>query len=619
MSVLTPYSYRTYSGNGMTRDFAVSFPYIVKAHVRVYINWNPDTGVFESEVEPGTGFDWITDTAIRLTVAPPAGKTVSVVRTTPINQRVTEWQAGSPPTAAELTAADEQVLFVVQEFIDRVAIFQGATTGGGGGAVSVNTLNFIQAGTGAIIRSLDSKLKDLVSYNDFSALGHAARINQALAVGNMAYVPRGNYVLEGNVTPTSSGLLIDPATTFSDYSRLRPRGAFSDVGGGVNAWRFQDRVFVGGAVAVTSGSRPVVDGFDIAGDPVGLGSDYLERGAAFLASNAFGGIGGTFATKQSRQYSSVGYSVWASGEAVTVGAKRGYYEKLYTATTSGTTGSTPPNHTVGTASDGGVTWQFDRFTYMASIGLAAVADADVADGHGCWAAYIEGVRRPAGGTLLTTELVVKNKGSLVVNNPYNIMPGGATIGLWMPGGGDATLGPPANPSTCAIAIGRNAATWTRGIVFTSDSLTAEGVAVALAKDHYLAWFAPDESRKADISSIRTSGAAGKSFIQFQDGGVWIGQSDAAGLVVESAAADNSYVRAVAGTGVARLITGSGAANADLQLGAKGAGKIDLASPLQFSYSGFTVAATPGNFTADRYMVVYNSGVPFYIPARLATW
>lgn len=48
---------------------------------------------------------------------------------------------------------------------------------------------------------------------------------------------------------------------------------------------------------------------------------------------------------------------WATGETVAIGDLRYNGTKAYKATTDGTTGTTPPTHTSGTASDGGVTWE----------------------------------------------------------------------------------------------------------------------------------------------------------------------------------------------------------------------------------------------------------------------
>lgn len=52
------------------------------------------------------------------------------------------------------------------------------------------------------------------------------------------------------------------------------------------------------------------------------------------------------------------YTAHGSGQSVTVGIYRTAADKLYRATTAGTTGATPLTHTSGTASDGAVTWQY---------------------------------------------------------------------------------------------------------------------------------------------------------------------------------------------------------------------------------------------------------------------
>ncbi|MBO9431601.1 hypothetical protein [Sulfitobacter sp. R18_1] len=51
---------------------------------------------------------------------------------------------------------------------------------------------------------------------------------------------------------------------------------------------------------------------------------------------------------------------WQSGEAVTAGDTRYNDGIVYSATTSGTTGGTPPTHLSGSVSDGGVDWEWDR-------------------------------------------------------------------------------------------------------------------------------------------------------------------------------------------------------------------------------------------------------------------
>jgi len=168
VSLPLPYSYRTYSGDGSNDVFAVPFPYIVREHVKVFINWTVDDGLFDAELLDGVGFDWVGDTSINTTVPVANTDTISVVRITPIDQRVTQWQAGSPPTAFELTAADEQVLFVVQEFVDRVLVTQG-------------TLNVLVSGEGTITGDGTVVVDNLLSSSATSALSaNQGRILKAL-------------------------------------------------------------------------------------------------------------------------------------------------------------------------------------------------------------------------------------------------------------------------------------------------------------------------------------------------------------------------------------------------------------------------------------------------------
>lgn len=111
-----PYSFRIYQGDGTTRSFSVPFPFISRQHVRVYINWdvNPDTGD-----DVLIDFAWVSNTLISAAVAPGVGETIAVVRETPIDSQVVEWAAGSPPTGFDLNTSDRQILYVVQELLDR--------------------------------------------------------------------------------------------------------------------------------------------------------------------------------------------------------------------------------------------------------------------------------------------------------------------------------------------------------------------------------------------------------------------------------------------------------------------------------------------------------------------
>lgn len=74
----------------------------------------------------------------------------------------------------------------------------------------VNKLQFLQAGAGAVTRSVQSKLREIVSVTDFGAVGDGstddlAAFLAAVATGKDVYVPDGNWRLSAAVTITTSG------------------------------------------------------------------------------------------------------------------------------------------------------------------------------------------------------------------------------------------------------------------------------------------------------------------------------------------------------------------------------------------------------------------------------
>jgi hypothetical protein len=84
---------------------------------------------------------------------------------------------------------------------------------------SASTLSFTQAGTGAVTRTVDSKLKDVVSVKDFGAVGDGATndtaaiqaaITHAAESGKMVFIPAGTYrVSSVSVTNGIAGILCE--------------------------------------------------------------------------------------------------------------------------------------------------------------------------------------------------------------------------------------------------------------------------------------------------------------------------------------------------------------------------------------------------------------------------
>lgn len=260
------YSYTTYTGNGSTTQFAVSFGYIRREHVAVTVAGSAAT------------FTWVNNSLIQTDAAPANGAAVLVYRTTPLSAPLVDFADGATLVAADLDTNARQSIYTQQELddalvdalanvipngdkgdittsvggsvwtIDNGAVVEakigtGAVTEAkigtgavtetklGTGAVTESKLGtgavtsakiaddtivnadvnasagivatklaFTQSGTGATARTVDSKLKEVVSVKDFGAVGDGttddtAAFNAALSASasmNVIYVPPGN-------------------------------------------------------------------------------------------------------------------------------------------------------------------------------------------------------------------------------------------------------------------------------------------------------------------------------------------------------------------------------------------------------------------------------------------
>ena len=135
MALPTPYSYREYKGNGVRTDFSVPFPYLLRAHVHVYLN--------QTELVEGVDYTWTSDTQIQLTTAPQgpatgatsvAAELLTVMRQTPEDDQIVQWKDGSYIIAEDLNESDLQWLYLIQEHHDwniRLANNLGALPAGG--------------------------------------------------------------------------------------------------------------------------------------------------------------------------------------------------------------------------------------------------------------------------------------------------------------------------------------------------------------------------------------------------------------------------------------------------------------------------------------------------------
>jgi hypothetical protein len=120
--------------------------------------------------------------------------------------------AGTPPATGDIdvgeiaiNAADAELY--TKDTNGNIRKFQNTTTG------TADGINFTQAGTGAAQRTVDSKLKDIVSIKDFGAVGDGVTndrnaLQSALNTGKNVFIPDGVYLFNSSVSYTAHGQAI---------------------------------------------------------------------------------------------------------------------------------------------------------------------------------------------------------------------------------------------------------------------------------------------------------------------------------------------------------------------------------------------------------------------------
>ena len=191
----------TYTGNGSNKLFSITFPYIESTDVDVYLNGTLQTIT--------THYSFANATTIEFVAAPSNGATVLLDRSTDNSTLQATFFPGSSIKAADLNENFDQALYIAQETANNVAnavaglIPDGTITNAKINAtagIDATKLSFTQAGAGAAARTIDSKLKDVVSVKDFGAVGDGvaddtAAIQAAIQTNRRVYLPAGTYLV----------------------------------------------------------------------------------------------------------------------------------------------------------------------------------------------------------------------------------------------------------------------------------------------------------------------------------------------------------------------------------------------------------------------------------------
>ena len=131
---MTTYAVDTHTGDGSTVNFGVSFDFIQRSHVtvaRIVIATKAETPltVITSGSPTGNQYAWVNDEQITVGTPPTADEEIRILRDTPENDQIVDWQDGSYIIAEDLNTSDKQWLYNIQELEDQLTLLDGSVVG----------------------------------------------------------------------------------------------------------------------------------------------------------------------------------------------------------------------------------------------------------------------------------------------------------------------------------------------------------------------------------------------------------------------------------------------------------------------------------------------------------
>lgn len=226
MTVSSTTNKASYSGNGTTTAFTVPFYFLAAADLRVILRTGTSESVQTLTTQyTVTGAGVPSGGTVTMLTAPASGTTLTILRNIQATQETDLLPNDRLPAESLETALDKATMLIQQldEVADRALQFQPTDTAAvsptlpaasaraskflsfdasGNPVASIGTdataSTFLQAGAGAVTRSVNSKLRDMVSVKDFGAVGDdvtddTAAIQSALDASPGVFFPAGSY------------------------------------------------------------------------------------------------------------------------------------------------------------------------------------------------------------------------------------------------------------------------------------------------------------------------------------------------------------------------------------------------------------------------------------------
>ena len=103
---MTQYAYNTYTGNGSTTGYAITWNYLDTTHIKCYLDGTATTDFT------------VSSSTVTFNSAPANGVTIRIERETPLTSRLVDFQDGSVLTESDLDKSANQNFYVAQEITD---------------------------------------------------------------------------------------------------------------------------------------------------------------------------------------------------------------------------------------------------------------------------------------------------------------------------------------------------------------------------------------------------------------------------------------------------------------------------------------------------------------------
>ena len=205
-----PNSYVINTGNGVTRQYVVPFPFIYRSHVTVALDG-----------ANSTAFAWLNDGLIEMTTAPLTGVKIRIERNTSPNSILVDYENGSLLDEATLDLANRQNFYLAQEAEDRAqeSIAPSSDTNWDAGGKRIKNVGTPTAPDDAATKA----------YADAAGVAATASATAAAASASTATTQAGIATTQAGIATTQAGIATAKAAEAASYVGSVLDGAVTDV------------------------------------------------------------------------------------------------------------------------------------------------------------------------------------------------------------------------------------------------------------------------------------------------------------------------------------------------------------------------------------------------------